>query len=71
MMVKRMREEREIERVVSCPFGYVATRGGIVVVVGKSGNGYDEGVMRRKRAVPKSVWQHGVEEGRGDGAVVL
>ena len=48
MMARRMREEKEMERVVSCPFGYVATRGGIVVVVGKSGDGCDEGVMRRK-----------------------
>lgn len=48
MMVRRMREEKEMERVVSCPFGYVATRGGIVVVVGKSGDGCDEGVMKRK-----------------------
>lgn len=71
MMARRMREEKEMERVVSCPFGYVATRGGIVVVVGKSGDGCDEGVMRRKRVVPESVREHGIEEGRGDGAIVL
>ena len=63
IMLKRMMEEKEMERLVHCSFGYVATRGGIVIVVGKSGESSGECVTNRQWILSESVWKHGVEEG--------